>query len=361
MSILNKIIIKSWLIFFFSATAVLMFVLSLGNFLGGLLSSKNEFIYVFYKLIYDTPMFMVKIFPVSCLIASLFSLNQLKNRNELTAIFASGYSRKKFIYTLSLLGLSVGIFLFYINSYLVPYTRGKAFSELKQVGKSSITRNAINSGRIWFKGSNYFVSYVSFDSNRNKINEIDLLYFNANFKITEEVKAKYATFLDNKNWELHNVTHITNLENPTFPALKYYPIKNWNLEESIQDFKKINADIATLSIWKLYDYIQVLSANGLNSNEYMVSFLDKFSSSFTCIILSLLSAIAVFNPNRRNSSFGLNVSFVLGFTFLYWFIYSYFITLGQTSKVHPIIATFGVPSIFSLYLLFFFLYHRKLR
>lgn len=361
MSILNKIIVKSWLTFFFSATAVLMFVLSLGNLISGLLSGKSDFLFVIYKLIYDTPVFMVKIVPVACLIASLFSLNQLKNRNELTAIFASGFSRRKFIFTLSFLGGLVGIILFYINAYLVPYAQYKSYTALNQVGKSTITRNAINSGKIWFKGPNYFVSYVSFDSVKNRINELDLLYFDTNFKITEEIKARNAIYLDGKNWELHNVTHITNLENPTFPALKYYPTKNWNLEESIQDFKKINADIATLSIWKLYDYIQVLNSNGLNSNEYSVSFLDKFSSGFTCIILSLLSAIAVFNPNRRNSSFGLNVSFVLGFTFLYWFIYSYFITLGQTSKVHPIIATFGVPSIFSLYLLFFFLYHRKLR
>lgn len=361
MTILNKIIVKIWTIYFLSATAVLMLVLSLGNLIGGLLSSKNEFSYVFYKLVYDTPMFMVKIIPVACLIASLFALNQLKNRNELTAIFASGYSRKKFIFTLSLLGTLVGVILFYINAYLVPYTRGKAFTELAQVGKSSTVRNAINSGRIWFKGPNYFVSYVSFDSTKNKINELDLLYFDQDFKVTEELKAKSATYLENKNWELHGVTHLTNLDNPTFPASKYSQSLRWNLEETIQDFRKINADIATLSIWKLYDYIIVLNSNGLNSNEYLVSFLDKFSSSFTCIILSILSAIAVFNPNRRNSSFGLNVTFVLGFTFLYWFIYSYFITLGQTSKVHPILATFGVPAIFTIYLLFFFLYHRKLR
>jgi lipopolysaccharide export system permease protein len=69
----------------------------------------------------------------------------------------------------------------------------------------------------------------------------------------------------------------------------------------------------------------------------------------------------LFNPNRRNSSFGTNIAFVLSFTFIYWFIYSYFIQLGQISKIPAVVATFGVPSIFIIYIFFYFIYHRKLR
>jgi lipopolysaccharide export system permease protein len=325
------------------------------------MNANGGFQYVFLKLIFDIPSFLVKILPVSCLIASLFSLNQLKNRNELTAIFASGFSRRKFIFTLSLLGTFVGLLLFYINAYLVPYSKERAQIKLDGNNGTNVTRNAINSGRVWFKGQNYFISYSSFDSNKNILNDLHLYFYDNNFLLTEELKAKEAKFLEGKKWMLHQVTNLTNLENKTFPSTSSIPNKEVQINEDVSDFKKINADIATLSIWKLFNYIQVLNANELNSNEYFVSFLDKFSSSFTCLILSILSAVAVFNPNRRNSSFGLNVTFVLAFTFFYWFIYSYFITLGQTSKIHPIIATFGVPSIFAIYLFFFFVYHRKLR
>jgi lipopolysaccharide export system permease protein len=74
-----------------------------------------------------------------------------------------------------------------------------------------------------------------------------------------------------------------------------------------------------------------------------------------------LASVALFSPNRRNSSFGKNISLVLGFTFFYWFIYSYFLSLGQNSSIPAVIATFGVPSIFVLYLIVYFIYHRKLR
>jgi lipopolysaccharide export system permease protein len=325
------------------------------------MSSRSELSYAILKLLYDTPGFLVKVLPVSSLIASLFALDKLRNRNELTAIFSAGYSRKKFILLLSMLGLFSGLVLFYINAYLVPYARFKAITRLNISGQSSVTTNVINSGRIWFKGINYFVSYSSFDSIKNKLNELELYYFDESFKITEEIKAKEAVYVEGTTWELKNATLITNLNNKTFPNTKTVHNKTWTIDESILDFKKINADISTLSIWKLYEYILVLNTNELNSNEYFVSFLDKFSSAVTCLILTLLSAVAVFNPNRRNSSFGLNVTFVLAFTFFYWFIYSYFITLGQTSRISPITATFGVPGIFAIYLIFFFIYHRKLR
>ena len=361
MSIIRKIIIKSWLLYFTSATMVLVFILSLGNILSNLLRANSHFSEVFMSLMYEMPTFLVKIFPVSCLIASLFALNQLKNRNELTAMFAAGFSRRKFIFTIATLGTFIGIILFYINSYLVPYAKHKSFQKTETVQNSKVSVNAINSGRVWFKGKTYFVSYSNFDSTKNVLNNLQLYYYDKNFVTTEEVKAKQARYVKDNEWMLFNFVHITNLNNKTFPNIQEKPQMLWEIDEDIQDFRKINSDISTLSIWKLYDYIQVLKSNGLNANEYNVSFLDKFSSGLTCLVLSLLSAVAVFNPNRRNSSFGLNVSFVLGFTFLYWFIYSYFITLGQGSRVVPVVATFGVPFVFIVYLFFFFIYHRKLR
>lgn len=361
MSIIRKIIIKDWLSFFISSVLVLLFILSLGNILSNLLKSSSVLSQVLLNLLYEVPSFLVKIFPVSCLIASLFALNKLKNRNELTAIFASGFSRRKFIFTIGILGATVGLSLFYINSYIVPYSKHRAFKDLNQRGESSVTINAINSGRVWFKGKNYFVSYNSFDSLNNVLNNLELYYFNNDFKIFEYIKATKAKYKQNKEWILSDVIHKTNLENVTFPSVKFSKNENWTIDEDIQDFRKINADISTFSIWRLYDYIQVLRANNLNANEYLVSFYDKFSSAITCLVLSMLSAVAVFNPNRRNSSFGKNITFVLGFTFFYWFIYSYSITLGQGSRIAPVLATFSVPTLFVIYLFFFFVYHRKLR
>ena len=340
MSKIRKLILKEWLRFFLSSSIVLLMVLSLGHILNALLKDSAEFKTIFSSLSLELPSFTIKIFPVSCLIASLFSINKLKNRNELTAIFASGYSRRKFVCDIGVIGAIIGVILFFINAYLVPFTKHK--QDLLKKGatietpgiikKSSVSINALNSGKIWFKGQDYFFSYSSFDRTSSTLYNLTLYYYDKDFKFTEQVAAAYADYQEGNRWLLHRALHFTNLENKTFPSVQYFESKPLEIHESISDFAQINADIATLNIWKLYDYIGVLKNNGINYSEYYVTFLDKFSSGFTCLVLSILASIALFNPNRRNSSFGKNVALVLSFTF-----------------------------IFVIYLACYFIYHRKLR
>jgi lipopolysaccharide export system permease protein len=342
-------------------------VLSLGHVLTGLLKATNELKTIFYNLLLEIPTFLVRIFPVSCLVASLFSINKLKSRNELTAIFASGFSRRQFVISIGIIGAFIGLILFFINGYLVPYTKhqlaiqrnSQSPENISQTGSVSI--NTSSSGKIWFKGQSHFLSYSLFDGKTNTVYDLTLYYFNNEFKFSEQVSAVSAKFIEGSTWKFIKGIHVTNLENKTFPEQNYFNEKNFDLKETLGDFQKINADISTLNIWRLYDYILILRQNGINDSEYYVTFLDKFSSAFICLILSILASVALFNPNRRNSSFGTNIAFVLSFTFIYWFIYSYFIQLGQISKIPAVVATFGVPSIFIIYIFFYFIYHRKLR
>lgn len=370
MSNITKLVLKEWLRFFIGSVIILLMVLSLGHVLNALLRESPEFKVLLHNLSLEIPSFLIKIFPVSCLIASLFSINKLKSRNELTAIFASGYSRLKFIFNIGFIGAIVGVILFFINGYLVPSSKHQQ-NELKSgstqitsgspVKKSTVSINALNSGKIWFKGQDYFFSYSSFDRTTNTLYNLTLYLYDKNFQFTEQISAAYADYQKDSNWLLHRALHYTNLDNKTFPTVKYLEELPLSIRETLSDFKQINADIATLNIWKLYDYIGILKTNGINFSEYYVTFLDKFSSAFTCLVLSVLASIALFNPNRRNSSFGKNIAFVLSFTFFYWFVYSYFLTLGQNSTIPAVLATFGVPSIFVFYLIFYFIYHRKLR
>ena len=157
MSKIRILIVKEWVTFFLGAVFVLTLILSLGHILNGLLKASNEFQTILIDLALEMPGFLIKIFPVSCLIASLFSINKLKGRNELTAIFASGFSRRQFVVTIGFIGATVGLILFLINGYVVPMAKQKqaSFSTLPSIANkaktSSVSVNALVSGRIWFK------------------------------------------------------------------------------------------------------------------------------------------------------------------------------------------------------------------
>lgn len=365
---IRKLIIKEWLVFFLGAIFILCMVLTLGHVITGLLKASNELKSILIDLVLEMPSFLIKIFPVACLIASLFSINKLKSRNELTAIFAAGFSRKQFVLTIGIIATIVGLLLFAINGYLVPFAKQQQSmlsdshpAIANKAKNSSVSINALKTGKIWFKGQFYFFSYSSFDNLNNVIYNLDLYFYDENSKFTDQLSSTSAHYLQDNKWELRNGIMINGLSGKQFSKTESFKQKTIELNENISDFKKINSDISTLSIWRLYDYILVLRSNGINDSEYLVTFLDKFSSGFTCLVLAIVASVALFNPNRRNSSFGMNIAFVMSFTFLYWFVYSYFMTLGQSSKIPAIAATFGVPLLFVSYLCAYFIYHRKLR
>src|SRR5690606_11141989 len=123
-----------------------------------------------------------------CLIASLFSINKLKNRNELTAIFASGFSRREFVMTIGFVGTFIGLILFFINGYLVPYTKNQQSlmsdthpAIASKARTSTVSINALKTGKIWFKGPHYFFSYSSFDTQSNSIHNLTLYQYNESF------------------------------------------------------------------------------------------------------------------------------------------------------------------------------------
>jgi lipopolysaccharide export system permease protein len=367
LSIYKKIIFKEWIRFFLGASFVLLLVLSLGHTINGIMRANSDISQVFIGLLIEIPNFLIKIFPVSCLVGSLFAINKLRNTNELTAIFASGYSRKEFMFDIFLIGTLAATILFGINSYVLPYAKTKKdlvqdmygnFSSFKAQG---LTANTINSGKIWYKSGDYFFNYSSFDKRTNQLHNVEIFFYDKEHKLSEKIEAKHATNNQKNEWTFINVKRLTNLNFASFPTETLYPEYKLTINESLDDFQKINSDITTLNIVKLWEYISILNSSGLNTAEYLVLFYDKFSTSFVCIVLSLLAATAIFNPNRRTSSFGKSVGFIFAFTLFYWFIYSYLITLGQSSKIPAFLATFGVPIIFTLVLFFYFFYHRKLR
>src|SRR5690606_3047549 len=77
------------------------------------------------------PSFLIKVIPISCLIGSLFSINKLKSRNELVAIFSGGYSRQNYLRDILLTSFYVALFQFILSAYISPYVNSRRFNILE--------------------------------------------------------------------------------------------------------------------------------------------------------------------------------------------------------------------------------------
>src|SRR6476660_6406059 len=98
MLILSKLIVKEWFKSLIGAVTVLFLLISTADLINGFLQGK-EATRVLLEYILKMPDLMGKMFPICCLVATLFSFNKLKAHSELIAVLAAGYSYTK-IYVL---------------------------------------------------------------------------------------------------------------------------------------------------------------------------------------------------------------------------------------------------------------------
>lgn len=315
------------------------------------------------------PGYILKIFPISCLTASLFSINKLKNRNELTAIFASGFSTKKYFYTLIQASAVVAILQLFIGGFVQPTVRSyrdslieNSSSKFRNLKAKGLRTSTIGTGKIWFKSNDYFFSFSSFDKQNGVLNNVNLYFFDNSYKLAKKIVAPKLTYKGNTTWIATDAKIYEKVESDEhFPASKFLKTHSIELKEDLSDFKKIESDITTLTLFNLYIYISRLSESGININEYLVMLLDKFSSSIICIVLALVAAVAIYSPNRRTSSFGKTLGIVFIMTLFYWLTYDYSLELGRSSKINPFLSAFSLPIIFSIYLVYQFKTNQKLK
>lgn len=363
---IRQLIVKEWVRFFLISTTVLFLLLTVANLISGLMRGNVTISEVIFNHLITLPNSSKKILPISCLIASLFSINKLKSRNELTAIFAAGFPRYSFFSTILQISIVVAFMQFVILAFIEPYAKkhrdvlitnsGNKFRSLKSKGLLSST---IGSGKAWYRTNDYFVSFTSYDKSKSHILGPTIYYFTNN-KLQQIIQAERAIHKLSNYWTLTSGTAISLLDDKGYPLQKNFKQLDITLHEVPADFAKIESDITTLSIVKLRKYIDHLERSGIDATEYFLMYLDKFSTAINCIVFALLASLGALNPNRRNSSFGKNVAIVFVFTMVFWLINSYFLEQGKNSMMNPYVASFSIPILFSILLIVIFHRNRKL-
>lgn len=368
MSILKRFILIEWFRAFFTATIGLFVIMSVADLITGFLRSNVSAIEVLYNFVFNVPHFLSRTLPIGCLMATLFSLNKLKAHSELIAILAAGFSAKVIITLIFLSSLLVSIGQFYLLAYIVPtskvwrhsFTDDKLKGKFRESKEKGLKTSSLATGLIWYKSQNYYVSFSAFNKKTFEIINPTLYYFNPHYKGEMILKAPIMTYLGQHQWKMLNASEFSSLDQLNHPAYLNHKEKVLTLDEEAQDFDQIESDIETLNVMGLSRFIAQIKNSGINIKEYEVIFYEMFSMSLICLVFGLFPASSVFEPNRRNSSFGKSVIFTLVFTVSYFVVYSAAVALGTTNILPVSIAVFLIPALTLLYNQFIFIKHRKL-
>jgi len=354
MFLLSKIIAKEWFKSLLGAVIVLFILITVGDIVNGFLRSYSAR-RVFIEYILKMPELMGKMLPISSLLATLFSINKLKGHSELIAILAGGYSAFRIYILVLLCSLTVAAAQFINLGFLMPQankTKRVEFEKSRKNESKYLARSSLGgTGLLWYKSDNYFTSFKAYDRENKILKGVTFYFYSPQGKTTSVYKAEYAKYIKDFKWEFNNLNVMQFLDNNDFPKVSPLGKLMVTLKEEPSDFGQFESDITTLGFFSLYQFISRLKNTGINSSEYEIMLYEKVSLSVICVIFSLFPLAGVFSPSRRGGSFGKSVVLTLIFTIGFWLIYSSVIAMGNNGSLNPLLATMGIPAIFTLYIL----------
>lgn len=342
-----------------AALIVLFMLLTIGDIINGFLMD-YPIRRILLEYILKLPEMMGKMLPISALLASLFSLNKLKNHSELTAILAGGFSAKSVYKALLYCSLALGSLQLFNLGFLQPLAnkiKRHEFEKSRMNESKYLARSRVGTdGLLWYKSQDYFTSFSAFDAQNNALRAVTIYFQNEQGLLNRVVKAKDAQFIGNSSLRLKNVTEFLYLDNQAFPEIRKKPLLEITINEAPVDFQQFESDITTLKLPELASFINRLQKTGIQTSEYEIMLYEKISLALICIAFALFPVSTVFTPNRRGASFGKNILATLMFSIVFWLIYSWMLSLGTSGKIPPIVATFTIPLVS---LLFIFLIYRR--
>ena len=339
--IINNFLIKfiNITLIFFSLTVILGILEEISFFK----NLNKNILYPYFLTFLNAPITLFEIFPFIFLLTTQFLFYDLFKREELNLLKKNGLNNLKIIKILFLLSVVIGVF-----NILVYYN----FASKLKFHYSNIKNNFSNDNKylamvtesgLWIKDeidnkilivkSNYVKeSFLS----KTIINE-----FNSDFELLRTIQSEKVDIKKN-DWIIY-APEIT--ENNITKKKEDFILLSTNFNENI--INNLFDNISTLDLAKLFDLKKDYDKLGYSSDEIVIHLLKLFTTPLFYGILTILSAIIMFNFTRDKS---LIFHIIIGILMSVLIYYMNFIfnSLGSNGKIPIFLSIFFPLMIVSL-------------
>ena len=138
MKIIDRYILKSYLIRLFSVFTICMFIFIIQTFwlfIDELAGKGLDIMIILKFLIYYSPKLIPLVLPLSVLLASLMTFGDLSENCEFAAMKSTGISLQRALYSLVIFHVLLGIGTFYFSNHIIPYGELKSYNLRRNLAK----------------------------------------------------------------------------------------------------------------------------------------------------------------------------------------------------------------------------------
>jgi len=273
------------------------------------------------------------------LFSGTFVLAGLYSNNELISILNAGISYKRLIIPVIILGVFISLFSFIFNEFVVISTfkmKNEISSELLGFSNSFNNSQIVIKTKSTNENENYIIYYAKYyDDEQKKINDAVFLYTNKENELAKKIDASWGIYNKDGFWELNNVI-IYNFSDSVVNSqfLETYEDKNLSLNPDYM--RNTSAVISELKIHEARRLLErVKLINFIEYRSYYTDFLERFSFSFTPLIVIMISSAFAWRFKKNILLFSILLS--LSISILYYVIEMISIILAKQGFISPAI------------------------
>jgi len=288
--------------------------------------------------IFNIPMILSQMIPVTFLLSTLLTFGLLSKNSEITAMKANGVSLYRISMPLIVLSLFVCLFAFLLSEFITPYTNQKAkHIKLVEVQKRK-NPGSFKESQIWYKGEEGIYNFTVFDPEKSTIKGVKINYLDRDMNLTRRIDAKEA-FWDEGRWHFRDIV-ITTFSEGGFPVLERVASKIIDLPEKPADFTVVQKDTEEMGFWELRKFIAKVRSEGYDATRYVTDLQGKIAFPLVSLILAFLGVAFSLKSERSGGvAQGIGAGIVIGFS--YWIVFAFSMSLGHAGTLPPLIAAWS--------------------
>jgi len=306
---------------------------------------KTPFLVCAEYLFWRTPEWLVQIFPVAALLATLFSLGGLARHNELTAMNASGISSYRIVFPLLLLCLVFVLGSLVFSEVVVPYANQRVDYiynvkvKHREIRDYQQQDNLVIAGE---KGRMYSIKHL--DGKKKLMEEVSVDQFNKDFAMVNQIYAKKALW-KGAYWIFYDgVFRQFSREGTTPIKEERFKERIFYLPERLDHFCRRQKRPNEMNYFELNNYIAKLTKNGIPAIREKVALYSKVSFPFSYFIIMLIGIPFALHTSKSGKVMGFALSIFI--CFFYWGMFSVGKAIGENRVLPPALAAWFANIIF---------------
>lgn len=340
MTIIDRYIGKTFIYYFFVTLLVFVtlflvvdFMVTTSKYGAGLNTYLKYYVYFGFEITYQ-------LFPVACLMSTVFTLSALNKNSELVALFSLGWSLLRVCTPILVLVALISSFAFLAtDQFMTKIMDKKNYTYYVEMRDKPWLYTTSKQEKIWYRsGPNIF--YINLlNAKEAKAFDVTVYTFSPDWRLQQILSAAEVR-IQNGQWRLINGTITVFLDSQSAPVKDVFDERVLVLGEDMIDIKTTSKASATMSVRELRRYIERNKEAGLNTTPFEVDYYAKFGFALTAFVMVLLGIPFSISSNRGGGVL-VNLQICILLTLVYWGFYSSGLTIGRFGGLPPIIAAWG--------------------